>query len=276
MNIFFHPQYPDKEYYGLTQIMHRLGYTASLDPDADFDLAFYWHDVTHEKPLLVLEEIARHHPVVNRHCRDISKNRVESVCVEVLGYGLAIDPLSHHGAAVEKPDNNGVKGGRVVECPLEAAEAGKIYQALVDSRVDGYQCEYRVPVVLGTLPIAVLVKQDFPADNPIDNPLASLDIRKQLPPEPMALDDCFSAQEQQQILQVCEAMGLDFGELDVVRCSKTQRIHVLDVNKTAAGYGLLNRFYWRAEDKDHVLQTLAKAFAETVKRLTDNPEDHQR
>jgi hypothetical protein len=39
-------------------------------------------------------------------------------------------------------------------------------------------------------------------------------------------------------------MGLDLGELDVLRSPEDGRLYVLDVNKTPSDYGLRNRVQW--------------------------------
>jgi len=45
-------------------------------------------------------------------------------------------------------------------------------------------------------------------------------------------DQAFSPEEQTQLINFCEAMGLDFGAVDVMRDKHDGRIYVVDVNKT--------------------------------------------
>lgn len=261
MNILFCPAYPNKEFYSLTHIINQLGYNVTLDPQDKFDVAFLWQDSTHLTCPDVLTAINKTTPVLNIGCTDISKITVDAVGQQIFGYSSFIDPTQYMGVCVEKPDNNGVKGGRVISCPITRVNAESVYQYLIDSTIDGYQQEYRVPVILDSLPIVSLVKQ-HPAVN-------SLDHRTQLPPIPMAVDQVFSLTEQQQILHFCRQLKLDFGELDIVRCRHTQRLFILDANKTPAGYGMLNYFHWRRADKTRVLSCLASVFDHKLKNLIE-------
>jgi len=252
MKIFFAPDYPNKEFYSLTHIINQLGYEVTLDPQQQFDCAFFWQDNTHLQCPDILQEINKIKPVINIGCIDISKITVDKICQQVFGYGSFLDPTTHTGACVEKPDNNGVKGGKVISCPISQTKTDCIYQHLIDSTIDGYQQEYRVPVILGELPIISLVKQ-LPATD-------SLDYRTQLPPIPMEVDQVFNKSEQQHILKFCQQIELDFGELDIVRCRHSQRLYILDANKTSGGYGMLNYFHWQPADKARVLNALANTF----------------
>lgn len=259
MKILFAPHYPDKEFYAITHIINQLGYEVTVDANQSCDVGYLWQDSTHLNCPASLLKVSETRPVINMACTDISKKTVELLAYQVFGYGSFVDPTTHHGLCVEKPDDNGVKGGRVINCPIEKPSPQCVYQHVIDSTVDGQQQEYRVPVILGTLPIVSLVKQ-APATG-------SLDFREQSPPIPMATDQAFSHQEQAQILDFCQRLRLDCGELDVLRCRQTDRLFILDANKTSGGYGMLNYFHWRRDDKLKVIATLAKAFDQQLQSL---------
>lgn len=259
MKIFFAPQYPDKEFYGLTHIINYLGYEVTIDPDHDCDVGYLWQDSTCLNIPQSLVNLKNTHPVINFGCTDISKINVDHICQQVFGYGSLLDPVNHKGLCVEKPNDNGVKGGHVIDCPVDQPRSECIYQQLIDSTIDGYQHEYRVPVILGTLPIVSLVKQ-VPATNALDH-------REQLPPVPMQTTAVFSAEEQQQILDFCQILQLDCGELDIVRCRHSQKLYILDANKTSGGYGMLNYFHWRRSDKLKVIAAMSKAFDHQLQSL---------
>ncbi|OHU89146.1 MULTISPECIES: hypothetical protein [Pseudoalteromonas] len=263
MKLLFYPQYPDKEYYSITHIINRLGYQVTRDLEASFDVAFLWSDVTElDCPPELLDAADGKH-IINQNCLDISKKHVEQLQYAVFGYGSFIDPLTHKGRCVEKPNANGVKGGRVIDTPIDSFDDSKVYQALIDSTVGDYQQEYRVPVIFGQLPIVYLVQQAVAND--------SLDYRVQKPPELLGTHMMFSYQEQVNITKFCQLIGLDFGELDIVRCSQSQRLFILDANKTPAGYGMLNYFSWHPQDKEAALDMLTETFDRAInKLLVDN------
>ncbi|MFC3032179.1 hypothetical protein ACFOEE_06585 [Pseudoalteromonas fenneropenaei] len=256
LKILFYPSYPDKEFYAITHLINLNGYAATRDLNDDFDVAFLWQDATKLNCPEELEQACGKRKIINQACVDISKRHVETLHQQVFGYGCALDPTTAHGLGVEKPDANGVKGGKLVSLPLLAPQADKVYQQLIDSTVDGYQQEYRVAIVFDEIASVCLVRQQ-PATELLDH-------REQLPPEPVAVQKVFSTQEQRLILSFCACIRLDFGELDIVRCRHSQRIYILDANKTAAGYGMLNYFKWRAEDKKAVLKRIAECFAHHI------------
>ena len=259
MKILFNPDYPNKEFYSITHIINLMGYAVTVNPNESCDIGFLWDDKTLVNCPDVLLKLAKHTPVININCTDISKTTVDHISTQIFGYSNIIEPLTHTGKCVEKPNENGVKGGHVIDCPISKIKIGCIYQNLIDSTMDGYQHEYRVAVILNEIAMVCLVKQR-PAKS-------SLDFREQLPPIPLAIEQAFDAHEAHQILSFCLKINLDFGELDIVRCRQTQRLFILDANKTPAGYGMLNYFHWQAEDKAQVLNNLANTFDRKIKQL---------
>ncbi len=259
MKIFFAPQYPDKEFYGITHIINYLGYEVTVDPQQRCDVGYLWQDSTRLEAPQSLVDLNKTHPVINIHCTDISKTKVDLACKKVFGYGSFVDPKVYQGLCVEKPDDNGVKGGHVINCPIKKKRPECIYQQLIDSTSQGYQQEFRVPIILGVLPIVSLVKQ-VPATD-------TLDYREQLPPIVLPTNEVFNNQEQQQILDFCQLLQLDCGELDIVRCRHTQKLFILDANKTSGGYGMLNYFHWQREDKLKVIAALAETFDQQLQSL---------
>ncbi|CAH9067378.1 hypothetical protein PSECIP111951_03779 [Pseudoalteromonas holothuriae] len=262
MKILFYPQYPDKEYYSITHIINSMHYHVTRDLTSHFDIAFLWQDSTQLSCPVDLVNTCRHQTIINQHCIDISKVKVELLHIDVFGYGCFVDPLTHQGLCVEKPNDNGVKGGHVISTPITRKHKDNVYQALIDSTIDEYQQEFRVPIIFGEIPIVYLIRQ-VPATQKLDN-------RAQLPPKLIATNTVFSAQEQQNILKFCRLIGLDFGELDIVRCRHSQRLYILDANKTPAGYGMLNYFLWQSQDKKAALATLSVTFDGAVKKLINN------
>ena len=250
MIALFYPDYPGDEFYTIVAIFMRLGYFATRDPDDRFDFAVSWQDRTWVETEPVLEAIARAKPVLNLRCRDISKTRVERIFKEVFGRATFVDPKRHRGPCVKKFDEN-ARGGSVVQGPVDEVEDGFVYQRLIDSARDGCMIEYRMPVVLNSLPVLYVQEKVVP-DATIKTEKLGLAVG--------SVEDAFSADECAAILEFCGRMGLDFGELDVLRSNDDGQIYILDANKTPGGFGMLNRMKWRPEQRQTALKRLAAAF----------------
>jgi hypothetical protein len=125
---------------------------------------------------------------------------------------------------VEKSEKNGVHNGEIVRGPLSTSKAGHVYQRLVDNTTpDGTQVlDLRAVIVGKTLPLVYkkyrVVKRRFESSS-IVSELA----------EP---DDVFSREEQDQLKNFARVLGMDFGELDVLRDRADGQLYIVDANKT--------------------------------------------
>ncbi|MFZ0256585.1 MAG: hypothetical protein WAN46_13305 [Gammaproteobacteria bacterium] len=254
MKVLFFPEYPDKEFYTIVAIFMRLGYFATLDPNDSFDFAMAWQDRTWLDDSPVLQEIAVRKPVLNLHCQDISKHRVERVFNAVFGYSTFVDPIQHRGACVKKHDEN-AQGGSIIECPVSARDERFVYQKVIESHRDGHMIEYRVPIVLDSMPILYTMEKDIPRD--------SIKTTKQSA-RVTDVQAVFDADEQTGILEFCRRMGLDFGELDILRANDDGRIYILDANKTPGGFGMRNKMNWRPADRQFAIERLSAVFEAAI------------
>ncbi len=197
--------------------------------------------------------------MLNLKCTDISKTRVEQVFREVFGYSSLVDPTLHRGRCIVKSDENAVKWGAVVQCPVDMPEEGCVYQVLIDSEHDGVQIEYRTPVVLGKIPEVKTWRREA-----VRGPLHE---RAWLGTELSELPAVYTPAEGELILEFSRRMGLDFGELDILRSRDDGKLYILDVNKTPSDYNMLNRVRWRAEDRRRSLANLAGCFDRGLRDL---------
>ena len=122
---------------------------------------------------------------------------------------------------VVKPDENGVRGGRVVTAPLTGTRPGMVYQRLVDSRGEGRIRTLR-PMVFDGRVLVVYTKA-----RPEPNWFVGREEVGVLAP-----DAVLSADEQSLLLRFCAAIALDYGELDVIRDNESGLIYVVDANRT--------------------------------------------
>lgn len=187
------------------------------------DIGFQWDDAT-----FVEEGTVR--SLINAKCLDISKSHVERVQKEVFGYSLAVDPLTYQGRLVIKSDTNGVHDGKEVDGPVSGIDPTCVYQALVDNRCPGgasdYVCDLRLPIFSGDVAF-VYVKKRLRSCR-FANENASVELH-------LDASEFFNPVEISCIREFCARVHLDYGEIDVVRDWNTQRVFVLDINKTPHG-----------------------------------------
>jgi hypothetical protein len=264
MRLFFAPEYPEKIPYALAVIIHHLDYLVTLSPRENFDAAVLWEDETFLHVPPILQEIQKTKPVINIDCIDISKNRVEQALGDIFGLSTFIDPLTFEGKCVKKPDANSVRHGFVITCPQPKAEDDWVYQRLIETRQNGFQIEYRTPVILGEIPLVYVSERDFPTNDIRDCK------RHKLTPTPT--NQVYTPDEVAKILAFCKDIGMDMGELDIMRSTDDGNIYIIDANKTAAGFGPENRANWSPGDSKRVIAILAETFE---RRLTTLIKDYR-
>lgn len=212
----FYPMRPEPNA-SISYVMRRLGARLAFEP-ADTGLNVAWDTGT-----WFSESAARRLPpgTLNGECLDISKTTVDRLWSEVAGYSIAVDPRAMSGPLVIKPDENGKRGGRVVDGPLQTRESGFVYQRLVDTTVGGRVRQIR-PVILRRR--IVLVYEKWRPDRQwFKGPEVTV---------PKTAADFFNDAEAELLLRFSDAIGLDYGELDVVRDAADGRIYVVDANRT--------------------------------------------
>ncbi len=212
--------------YMVVRICHRLGCGIFRVKHGKEQAVMRWDDCTAGEIDPYLENIARENTILNLHCNDISKRKVERVFRKVFGYGSFVDPLSHVGLLVEKSDNNGKHDGRFLQGPITKMRDECVYQISINTnRKDGFREEMRVPVFNGKI---VLVMKKIKPDN---DPFV-YSVRGFME----EVDVCLSAKEQAQVCQFCKEFCLDYGELDIMRNQDDGQIYIVDVNTTPSSY----------------------------------------
>lgn len=242
----------------LMKVASFAGLRLTTDLSQPHDAALFYLDATSRTPPADLERLAQRERVLNLALRDISKKHVATVFARVFGYGLSVDPATHHGPAVCKSDENAAHDGQVVECPIPATDVrpGRVYQVLIDntSEWQGRPCvrDFRV-VVIGSRLAACYVKY-----RPIEKRFSNKNLVAELC-EPFEL---LSEEEASLLVRLCHEIQADYVELDVLRDNASGRIYVVDVNPTPAGppNGLPDRSALEAVGR------MAQAFAELVSR----------
>jgi hypothetical protein len=218
------------------RLMHRLGigFRVGLPGKREPALVFSWQDATFVKPLKEPSEGAEW-IVINGECLDISKERVNAIHEQVFGYSLRVDPLTFVGRMVEKSNLNGMHDGREIDGPSQATNPRSVYQRVVENLPPGevlqtgapseLVCDLRLPVFSGEIPFVYLSKRPRTRRFTTANYQSNLE----------EVSAVFEPAEIQRIVDLCRRLGLDYGELDVVRNAADGRVYVLDVNKTPIG-----------------------------------------
>ncbi|MFZ6765763.1 hypothetical protein ACO0LM_01665 [Undibacterium sp. Di26W] len=264
MKIYFSPDCPKLQDYSIVAMIHYLGYTVVKSADEEFDFAYMWEDATKTIPSEELLNIARHKKVLNLHCNDISKRKVDQVWQDICGYSSLIDPCQYQGKALKKSDANGKGGGEIIDCPisLDELDTDCVYQSYIETSGIGAQLEYRLPYILGRMPLVFEVLKDDPENVP--GRRIQLQYKRSISPRQSS--DVFNAGECEQIICFCQQLGFDIGELDILRCRHSNRLYIIDANTTPTYFNMFNR-YWRTDDKRMAIHTLAQCWEQQLLKM---------
>lgn len=161
---------------------------------------------------------------INAACTDISKSRVDREWASIAGYSIAVDPLTFAGPLVVKSERNGRHDGLIVRGPIPARRSGYVYQRFVNSVEGALLMELRTTIIGGEIP--VVLERGRPATRWYADTTLSI-VR--------APADLFSSAESAQLTNFARRIGLDYGELDVLRDRDSGLIYVVDANRTPSG-----------------------------------------
>jgi hypothetical protein len=217
--IFFYPEKPIY-YHALYQICHFSGFSIT-DKSKEADFVVNFEDTTYRKKHAVLDKLHKKNPVINYACRDISKVQVDKAHKKVFGYSISINPKTYKGKYVKKGNVNSLHNGILLDKP-EAPEKGYVYQLLVNNVIKKESVEMRVPVFGTTIPFIYLKYR------PLHSRFGSFNNRVEL----VKPEKLLSPAEYTNIIAFCREMGLDCGELDILRDKVTKKIYIVDVNNT--------------------------------------------
>jgi hypothetical protein len=241
-----YPHYPSR---GATiyKIAEALGMEVTNRIDRAFAHAIYWEYATVRTEYGALEAL-HSNAVINLGSRNISKDEVDRAMYEAFGYATAIDPLSYQGIAVKKSLTNAVHDGQAISCPIDQVDEGYIFQMLIDSSVSEAEVmDLRVPIVNDEIPLVYLNYR------PIQERFKNVPDRAVLA---VNVQEWISQEEQQSLIRFAEHLGLDFGELDVLRHRADGRLYVVDANNTPQGPPK----HLPRNDKAKAIAVLADAF----------------
>ena len=233
--VLFYPDGP-VEFHALFKILKFLGYQSSSDLQRNCELAIKWWLAFDGNPFAPVDSVPPINgdknsaiTVLNKHCNDISKNKINSTFEEVFGYSLSVDPRTHNGKCVMKLNWNALHKGKIIECPVESIDNDFVYQKLIRNELeDGHVEDMRVPVFGDKTPFVYLkyrTVEDRFVDRVHTNTKATI----------AEVSDVLSDEELNNIHRFCAIIGMDYGEVDVLRDSGDERIYIVDANNTPSG-----------------------------------------
>ena len=159
---------------------------------------------------------------------DTAKGFVAESFENHFGYGYKVDPTTFNGYCISKHNGNGTKSCFFLKCPIDANEIFKdhSYQKIIDytdKKDPNTLYELRIPIVGGIIPCVLFKTRNrglrFTSKNRsihIVNPLKYL-----------------TEQECNKIITYCRYIGLEMGEIDVLRSHEDGKIYIIDVNNTS-------------------------------------------
>ncbi len=233
--ILFYPDNP-VEFHALYKTLMYLGYRISTNPKNRFNIAIKWWLAFDGNPFAPeaiqnIENMDMDKSIqkINQNCSDISKENINSIFDKVFPYSITIDPSTYNGKCVMKSNWNALHEGQVINCPVEKITENVVYQKLINNETEnGYVEDMRVPIFKDTIPFVYLKYRKI-KDRFVDRGHTGVKA---------TIVDCFDVltkEELQMILKFCKKLGLDYGELDVLRDKYDGRIYIVDANNTPAG-----------------------------------------
>jgi hypothetical protein len=214
--------FPEKPH--VSSVLYMMGarmgasFTTSSEDGAALKIA--WLDATW-KPV---ENVVK--GGINANCRDITKSSVNESFNEAFGYALGVDPATHCGQAVEKPEQNAAHSGVIVDCP-RCPRAYHAYQRVIDNHVahDSSMVEdIRVVVIGKQIPVVYLKRR------PAKSRFSNINTEAELAPL-----DTLTVGEARRLLAMSRKLGIDYGEFDCLRDRATGLLYVVDANPTPWG-----------------------------------------
>lgn len=157
---------------------------------------------------------------------DTDKANVDQKFAAVAGYSSLLDPAAESGLAIVKSRQNARHDGRIRKLPLDTFDPDDVIcQRLIGNTLGEYVADIRVPFVLGN-PVLAYVKIRE-CSRRFDN--ANAHARLVMPSEVLTTEEIRLCQ------RFCDAIGLDYGELDILRDGREGRIYIVDANDGPAG-----------------------------------------
>lgn len=235
-NVLFYPDYP-KTGSTVARTLRAMNINITNNPKEGYDIVFFWLDKTEiESPERILAPLGLKSKAFNQNCTDISKSTVDNIFEDIFGYSIKVNPTTFEGKCLEKCDENALGQMGEITCPISNPKEGYVYQKIIDNTVnEDYIADMRVIIFGDDIPF-IIDKWIPRAKRYKQNGKTTLDYKYHR----KNTDDLLSKEEQANIIKMAKIMGLDCGEMDILRDKTDGKIYIIDVNKTPTM--LISRF----------------------------------
>ncbi len=250
--ILFYPDLPSPKY-RISQIIFFLGYSMINNPKQKFDFIIKWEDNTFsEKHPILSSLVSQTSSIININCVDISKSYVDQIFRSIFGYGVEIDPLNYDQQCVVKSNLNHKKNAEIISCPISQKSPNLVYNKLINNRIEeNMVLDIRVPIFKNSIPLLILYKRSIENRFGGFGNLVSAEI--------FSVEELLSEEEVRKILLFSEKIGLEYGELDLLRDEDDKKVYIVDVNNTPYSNMLFGKFL-NIDQRIIILEKLANSF----------------
>lgn len=229
LKVYIYGNYPHFQKSTTYFMLRKAGVEMSNKLNGKYDVGFFWDprmDIDKQTPKL--KQNGKKIKLINLFLVDTAKGFVAESFEKHFGYGYKVDPLTYKGYCISKHNGNGTKSCFFLKCPIEANDIFKdhSYQKIIDytdKKDPNTLYELRVPIVGGIIPCILFKTRNrglrFTSKNrsiQIVNPLTYL-----------------TEQECHKIITYCRYIGLEMGEIDILRSHEDGQIYIIDVNNTS-------------------------------------------
>jgi len=196
----------------------------------DIDIIVVWDPwgrvKKNKKKMAILKAYGRGKKKINFKLKSCQKDYTTEIFDEMFEQKLGINPQEYKGYAVAKHNDNGTKSCFFIKCPLDADEVfeNHIYQKIIDFRHpfdNEILCEIRVPIFGGIVPFVFFKERARGLRFTSKNRKVSI----------ANVEDHLTENEVEEIQKYCRKVGLEYGDLDVLR-GEDGLIYIIDVNNT--------------------------------------------
>ena len=229
LKVYIYGNYPHFQKSTTYFMLRKAGVQISNKLNGKYDIGIYWDprmDINKQTPKL--RQNGKKIKLINLFLIDTAKGFVAESFESHFGYGYKVDPTTFNGYCISKHNGNGTKSCFFLKCPIEANDIFKdhSYQQIIDytdKKDPDTLYELRIPIVGGIIPCILFKTRNrglrFTSKNrsiQIVNPLKYL-----------------TEEECNKIITYCRYIGLEMGEIDVLRSREDGQIYIIDVNNTS-------------------------------------------
>ena len=228
LEVYVYGNYPHFEKATAYFMLRKAGVKFTNDYSKKANIGWFWDArISVKKTGPQFREKSRNLRMINLFLIDTSKEFVAKTMQNYFGYTFKINPKTYNGYCVAKHNGNGTKSCFFLKCPIDADEVfhDHCYQKIINfsSKTDPNTLyEIRIPIFKNIIPFTFFKKRNkglrFTSKN------RSMEITPAIAH--------LSAEECQQILSYCRRVGLEYGEIDILRSDVDGKIYIIDINNT--------------------------------------------